>query len=373
MQVSSVMEIKQKNRNRIYRLILERGRISKQEIAYALGLSLPTVTQNLVRLQEEGLIGEDGTFDSTGGRRARCLTCLSRARVAFGIDITQNHVTIAAADLKGEIVDYERVSVRRRRQEEYIGIIREGISGLMEKNHLDSGQVLGAGVALPAIIGEEGRTIQYMTLLDLPKDFYERLGEAISFPYRLCNDANGAGFGEMWKRKTSSTMLYLFLGATVGGAILNNGRLYEGVHQRAGEFGHMTLVPGGRPCYCGKRGCVDSYLASGVLTDYTDGRIEEFFRLLDAGDAECIRRWEAYKENLAIVINNLQCFYDCRIVLGGHVGGCIEPYLDDIRSLAAQRNTHSSQCDYVEASILKWEAPAMGAALLYIDEFVKKI
>ena len=47
--------------------------------------------------------------------------------------------------------------------------------------------------------------------------------------------------------------------------------------------------------------------------------------------------------------------------------------MDDIRSLAAQRNTHSSQCDYVEASILKWEAPAMGAALLYIDEFVKKI
>ncbi|MDY5026673.1 MAG: ROK family protein, partial [Oliverpabstia sp.] len=280
---------------------------------------------------------------------------------------------VVMVDLKGEILDHIRIRTQNYPWEAYLPLIRNSLKEMLERNQIPVEKVLGAGVTLPAIIGEDHRTIQYLTLLDLPADFYDALGEAIPFPYRFCNDANGAGFAELWKRKTSATMLYLFLSATVGGAILQNGRIYMGAHQRGGEFGHMTLIPDGKKCYCGKKGCVDCYLASGVLSEYTEGRMEDFFRLLDEGDRECVRRWQEYSRYLAIVINNLQCAYDCKIVIGGHIGGFIEKYLKDIRAMVASRNTHSAECDYVEASMMKWEASAMGGALLYIDEFIKNI
>lgn len=63
------MEVKKMNRNAIYRYLYHRESTSIQEIAQALGLSLPTVTQNLKELQERGLIEETGLYQSTGGVR----------------------------------------------------------------------------------------------------------------------------------------------------------------------------------------------------------------------------------------------------------------------------------------------------------------
>ena len=56
--------------------------------------------------------------------------------------------------------------------------------------------------------------------------------------------------------------IYLSLNNTLGGAFCIDGKLFAGQNQKAGEFGHMILVPGGRPCYCGKKGCADAYCAS---------------------------------------------------------------------------------------------------------------
>jgi len=67
------MLMKGKNRNNIYKLIYDSEGISKQDIARTLNLSLPTVSQNLAELKEKGLITEDGTFESTGGRKARVI------------------------------------------------------------------------------------------------------------------------------------------------------------------------------------------------------------------------------------------------------------------------------------------------------------
>ena len=68
------IDIKRINRNRIYRFIYQNGKTSKQEIAYKLNMSLPTITQNLRHLQELGLVEENGLFESTGGRKARVLS-----------------------------------------------------------------------------------------------------------------------------------------------------------------------------------------------------------------------------------------------------------------------------------------------------------
>ena len=74
--MASKIELRQINRNNIYRCIYESGGISRQEIALKTGLSIPTIIQNLSDLEGRNLITADGVFQSTGGRRARVIRCV---------------------------------------------------------------------------------------------------------------------------------------------------------------------------------------------------------------------------------------------------------------------------------------------------------
>ncbi len=97
----SSIELKKINRNNIYQLVYTEERISKAEIAKRLDISFPTVTQNLRELMEEGLVMEKGSFESTGGRKAKGICVDSDARKALGIDITKNHISAVLVNLKG--------------------------------------------------------------------------------------------------------------------------------------------------------------------------------------------------------------------------------------------------------------------------------
>ena len=113
------MEVKRKNRNRIYRYVRKSGIVSNPDIAYELKLSLPTVTQNTKELIELGLIKENGELESTGGRKAKALAIEADFRLAAGVDITKNHIGLILTNLAGEILRYERIYYPFCRSEEY--------------------------------------------------------------------------------------------------------------------------------------------------------------------------------------------------------------------------------------------------------------
>ena len=95
-------EIHDHNLNRIYHLTYQTGRISRIALAEQLGLSLPTVSQALKQLEEARLIERNGLFQSTGGRKSIVYTCVANARVAVGVQISENHLRLAAIDRSEE-------------------------------------------------------------------------------------------------------------------------------------------------------------------------------------------------------------------------------------------------------------------------------
>ena len=110
--------------------------------------------------------------------------------------------------------------------------------------------------------------------------------------------------------------IYLSLNNTLGGAFCIDGKLFSGQNQKAGEFGPMILVPGGRKCYCGKKGCADAYCAASALTDGKYESLELFMEALSEGNTKAQKKWAAYLDNLAILISNLRMAYDMDIILG---------------------------------------------------------
>ena len=95
-------EIKKQNCKKVFDYLYQNQRTSKQTIAQALGLSMPTVSQNLKLLEGAGMVRRDGFYESTGGRKAHVLRFVQDARVAVGVAILEGSVQLCAVDLLGE-------------------------------------------------------------------------------------------------------------------------------------------------------------------------------------------------------------------------------------------------------------------------------
>ena len=358
------------SRNRIYRLIFSHDRISKPEISKALNLSLPTVIQNVRAMTGEGLLRENGHLQSNGGRKAAALSCVEDARYAVGLDITQRHITAVLVNLRGGVVQQNRVRRSFEASQSYyraLGDMVEQLAGTCRE------KVLGVGIALPALISRDKQVMEYSHVFRISNEKCRHIAQFIPFPAQLCNDANAAGIAELWTEPSIRDTFYLSISNSVGGAIFFRGELYEGINQRAGEFGHMTLIEGGRPCYCGKLGCVDAYCSIKSLLDDEQESLADFFAALDAGDGARRARWERYTDHLSVAVNNVRTLFDGDIIVGGYLGEQIGSRIEGLREKVAARNTFERSAAYIKPCSIHRSAAAVGAALTFVHQFIHSV
>lgn len=372
-ELSNNIDLKKHNKNRIFRFLYHNEPLSKQDIAYSLQMSLPTVSQNLKELSEQNLILEHGLFDSTGGRKAKALSFNRDATFSIGLDITKNHVGIVVVNLGGEVILHERLRKKFMNSEEYFKELGALIGNRVSSLKIDPEKIYGVGIAVPGIISKDMKNVVYSPVLGFTGGTLDCFSQSIPYRCTLCNDANAAGFAELWKSNSASNVVYLSLSDSVGGSILIDNKIYAGENERSGEFGHMTIVPNGRLCYCGQKGCVDAYCSAHILSDSADGNLSKFFDLVRAGSEPHKAIWQEYLYYLSIAINNLRMLFDCKVIVGGYVGSYMDQYIDSLKNIVEQRNTFEKDSSYVEVCQYKLESIAVGAALMHIDQFINGI
>lgn len=370
-RVNSI-EVRKINRNAIYKFLYKRDPISIQEIAHTLNMSLPTVTQNIKELQERDLIIETGLFESTGGRKAKAIT-VNRNKYAIGLDITRNHVGIVLIDLSGKLLKNVRKQYPFVNSKAYFAGVGNLVEQFVNDCSIESSKILGVGIALPAILSADKQMVDYATVIDFKGGSVKEFCEFIPYPCILSNDANAAGFAELWNEDDIQNVVYLSLNNSVGGSIIIGKNIFSGQNQRSGEFGHMTIVQNGRTCYCGQNGCVDVYCSAKILSDSTNGNIAEFFRRLRLNNEPQKALWEEYLKHLVVVINNLRMLYDCNVILGGYAGAYMDEYIDQLRELVSQRNSFEVDGSYLHVCKYRLEATAVGAALQHVENFINNI
>ena len=369
---ASNMDVKRRNRANTLRCVLTCERISQTELCQRLALSWPTILQNVKELSEMGLVREVGMYESTGGRKAKAYAPVVDARLAVGLDLTRNHVSVVLVDLSGRVVRSERRTCPFSLEDGYM----RGLGGLVRDIVGDDGgdgRILGVGVSLPGILDRDETCLRYSHILGLRDVPLETFGRFIPYPCAFLNDANAAGLAEIYGKPDAGNLVYLSLSNSVGGAILSDGSLYTGNHLRAGEFGHTTLVPGGRRCYCGKDGCLDAYCAAGVLSEHAGGSLEAFFEGLRGGGAEMEEVWRTYLQHLAVAVNNLHMSFDCDVIAGGYVGAFLEEFGGALREMLEKRNTFLKDASYLKFCRYKLEASAVGAALTRVERFIREL
>lgn len=369
---ASNMDVKRRNRANTLRCILSCERISQMELAQKLALSWPTVLQNVKELLEMGFVQEVGQYESTGGRKAKAYAPVKDAKLAIGLDLTRNHVSVVLVDLSGQVVRYQRKSKPFSLDDAYLQELGALIQSVMD-SVCTAETILGVGISLPGIVDSEADILRYSHILDLRDVPLSALSRYISYPCSFINDANAAGLAEIYGTSAVGNLIYLSLSNSVGGAILTDGTLYMGSNLRAGEFGHNTLVPGGRRCYCGKEGCLDAYCSARLLSDKAGGNLAAFFNGLRDGDTEKQAVWQEYLNYLAIAVNNLHMSFDCDVIVGGYVGAFLEEFGGPLRPLLEERNTFRPDASYLKFCRYRLEASAVGAALAQIEQFLQTV
>lgn len=367
------IEVKKSNRNRIFRYICKHDRVSNPDIAYELNISLPTVTQNTRELIQEGLIREEGELQSTGGRRAKALSVIADSRLAVGLDITKNHISLLLADVKGSLLNYRRIHYPFCAGDAYCHEVNQELEQFLKESEVDCNKILGIGISFPGIVDLERSLVAYSHILGIEAVPFETVSRAFSYPCYFLNDANAGAYAEGICSEGAERFFYLSLSNTVGGAIFSSRQLVQGKNFRCGEVGHMTIVPEGERCYCGKAGCLDAYCSAKRLAELTGGKLERFFERLRERDKTAVDLWDRYTTYLAIAVNNIHMVLDCDIVLGGYVGSLLEPYIQDIRRKVEQRATFTEDSAYIRACNYKIEAAALGAAQKVIETFIEQV
>ncbi|MBT9776451.1 ROK family protein [Clostridium sp. MCC353] len=365
------IEKKRQNKTKIACHILRRKQISRPELASELGISMPTVLQNVKELMDEGIVEEVGEYESTGGRKAKALSVVSDIKFAAGIDITANHVSYIVINLKGETVCQKRSRLRYENLPGYYEDIAVGLHSFLDENRVDRQKILGVGISLPGIIDKENHKLMRSHILNVSDINLESISRLIPYPVQFENDANSAAIAEL--QGTDQNAVYLSLSNTVGGSIYMNNSIYAGDNFRSAEFGHMMIHPDGKVCYCGKYGCADAYCSANVLTSYVGDEADpaDFFRILEQKEPGAVELWSRYLDDLAVVITNLRMAFDCDIVLGGYVGGYLKNYMSELGRKVLNYNKFDNDTLYLRTCSYEKEASAVGIAMTFLDAYFK--
>lgn len=196
----------------------------------------------------------------------------------LGVDLGGTNIKAGITDETGKIL--LKSSVRtdskgdaRAIADQMVGLCRE----LCEKADIPMDAVEAVGVGIPGTVDAQKGTVIYCNNLDMDSaPIGAMMQEALGKPVHLANDASCAALGEFicGSGREYNSIILVTLGTGVGGGIILNGKLWEGLEGAGAEIGHMVLEVGGAPCTCGRRGCFEAYSSATALVNQTKAAME---------------------------------------------------------------------------------------------------
>jgi fructokinase len=260
----------------------------------------------------------------------------------IGIDLGGTKTEGIVMDMNGQILERERrATPQAGGYEAILANIRDLALDLEQRAGVNCTIGIGTPGAISATTGflKNSNTV-CLNGRPVKRDLEKLLAREL----RIANDANcfalsealdGAGRGY-------GVVFGIILGTGVGGGIVVNGQLLEGAQHIAGEWGHNVLDAGGPPCYCGKRGCVETYLSGpGLALDYhaAGGNPTDDVRKIavnaaqgdSLAEAAMQRYFERFGRALSVVVNILD---PDAIVLGGGLSNIARLYTEGRAQLA---------------------------------------
>ncbi len=259
-------DLRVRNRHRVMTAIRRAGNLSRTDIAKITGLSAATVTAIASELVDQGILSDQAANKKARTGRGRPKVALSinpAVAVVVSAVFKSNSISSSVIDYAGKIVfehvietDIDALSV-----EDLRGMLKRSVSETLEQS--DRRAPLKR-----IVVGVQGTTdIAGETMLWSPITRHRNLPIAswleadFGVPARVWNDCDMIARSLHWQEpgKFAADFIAILLSYGVGMGLFRNGELVNGSRSSGMEFGHMTFIPGGEQCRCGKKGCIEAY------------------------------------------------------------------------------------------------------------------
>jgi glucokinase len=297
--------------------------------------------------------------------------------VTIGVDVGGTTVAAGLVSADGRVLEHVQAPTHERGAGTALETIEELLDRLRDGARARGVAVTGVGLGIPGTVDAErgvvGVDVHYAPeLAGVP--LAARLGPRVGVPVFVDNDVNALALAEWtWGAgRGARSLVMLALGTGVGGGIVLDGRLHRGAAGFGGELGHVPIDFDGRPCICGGRGCLKTYVSGTDIARRGEERLgrpigaDEVFRLAAAGRVEAEEIVDevcrALGAGLAVIVNGLN---PERVLLAGSVAKSLRPLEARLRaSLAGYAFAAALAATRLEILSLDKDATVRGGAAL---------
>ncbi|MFI6930926.1 ROK family protein [Streptomyces sp. NPDC050287] len=344
---------------------------TRTELAALLGAAPSTVSFAVGQLLAHGLVAEEGTLSSTGGRPRKVLRLGGSDGYAVAADIGGKHAHVGVVRPGGGLTDVSTVSFPTADGPEAAlpGLVGT-LEGLVERH---GRQLLrGVGLCLPGPVDVDSGLVTLPARMPGWNRFPVRdwLEERFRAPVAIENDANCMAVGEHSVRPAGQRQsIMVKAGSGIGAGVIADGRLYRGGTGAAGEITHARVEAAqDTPCSCGNTGCLETVASGAALVRILRERgravtsTEDVVRLASDADPEATRAVrEAGRYLGRVLAANVNFFNPDAVYLGG-ILSTLEPFVAAVRSQLYE-GCHPLVTEHlvIERAVLGADAGLVGA------------
>lgn len=279
-QIANIDFVKQVNGALVYKLIDQKGPISRIQISELSQLAPASVTKITRNLLSKGLIKEVERQESTGGRRATSIMVEQKAFRTILIRLGRRFITIAIMDLSTKLLKRERFELPNQQNiDEIEGFLCDRLAQFITENKRKSSQFIAIGVNLPGFVNSTTNEIEYLPHINLtsPWNLAKRLKKEFELPVFVGHDVRSLALAEHYLGVTQDChdSLLLRIHQGVGAGIVINHEVFLGRKNNVAELGHIQVDPLGKRCQCGNIGCLETLVSNAAIEDKVRHFLEE--------------------------------------------------------------------------------------------------
>ena len=269
----NMMGVKRNNRSAALRILHEKGGMSRKRLAESMKLTPAAITKIVGEMLGEGLLREGNAVPSgSAGRREILVELNSRYACALGMLINLRQAILSAAWLDGSVIFSEKISLPPQAPaESTVQMLSARLLELAEENRLDREQIVGVGIAMRGITSSDGKAVNSFGALDEPDyPVCRRVEELTGLKAVMANNVRALFAAQMFlaQDETSGSQFFLRSDYGIGAALSIDGKIWQGVSHQCSEIGHIPVIRrGGKPCTCGKSGCLETIASPNAIRE----------------------------------------------------------------------------------------------------------
>jgi predicted NBD/HSP70 family sugar kinase len=275
-------DVRKRNRARILAVLRRDPELSRKQISEKTGLSASTVSAITSELLDEAMLVTLRSEERSKLRRGRPQISLSlnpNAALVASAVLQLDRIAVALSDYSGNTVMEvdSHFPARQATREQFTATFSAAIAEALSRKPAGSGALERIEIGVQGVTDVDGSAMLWSPIsrhrnIALKAD----LEEVFGVPVRVSNDCSMIALALHWREPDHFSRDYgaVLLSHGIGMGLMLNGTLVSGIRSSATEFGHLSHIPGGALCRCGRRGCIEAYAGDYAIVRHAENKDE---------------------------------------------------------------------------------------------------